>query len=298
MSSSMMILVSGATGLIGRSLVKALAARGDEVVAISRRPDKGAISWSDVAGAIERADAVVHLAGEPITSGRWTPERMARIRSSRVHTTGAIASAIAGAARRPRVFVSASAVGFYGMFGADAPPVAEDAPPGDDVLAKLCVEWERAADPAAQAGVRVLHPRFGVVLGASGGAIAQMAPAFRWFVGGPVGSGEQWVSWIHERDVTRALLLAIDGAVSGPMNVVAPEAVTMNVFAAALARALRRPALFRVPAFALRAAFGEGVASVLLTGQRAVPRKLQGAGFTFEAPAIDEAMRRVAADLG
>jgi uncharacterized protein (TIGR01777 family) len=294
----MMILVSGATGLIGRSLVKELAARGDEVVAISRRPGNGAIAWSDVGGAIERADAVVHLAGEPITSGRWTADRLARIRSSRVDTTGAIASAIVKAARRPRVFVSASAVGIYGMFGADAPTVTEDSPPGDDLLAKLCVDWERAADPAAQAGVRVVHPRFGVVLGASGGAIPQMAPAFRWFVGGPVGSGDQWVSWVHERDAARALVLAMDGDLAGPMNVVSPEAVTMNVFAAALARALHRPAMFRVPAFAVRAAFGTGVANVLLTGQRAAPRRLQGAGFSFEAPAIDEAMRRVAADLG
>ncbi len=293
-----MILVSGATGLIGRSLVKELAARGDEVVAISRRPGNGAIAWSDVGGAIERADAVVHLAGEPITSGRWTADRLARIRSSRVDTTGAIASAIVKAARRPRVFVSASAVGIYGMFGADAPTVTEDSPPGDDLLAKLCVDWERAADPAAQAGVRVVHPRFGVVLGASGGAIPQMAPAFRWFVGGPVGSGDQWVSWVHERDAARALVLAMDGDLAGPMNVVSPEAVTMNVFAAALARALHRPAMFRVPAFAVRAAFGTGVANVLLTGQRAAPRRLQGAGFSFEAPAIDEAMRRVAADLG
>lgn len=294
----MMILVSGATGLIGRSLVKELAARGDDVVAISRRPGEGAIGWNDVAGAIERADAVVHLAGEPIASGRWTPERLARIRSSRVDTTSAIASAIVRAGRRPRVFVSASAVGFYGMFGADAPIVTEDSPPGDDLLAKLCVDWERAADPAAEAGVRVVHARFGVVLGASGGAIAQMVPAFRWFVGGPVGSGEQWVSWIHERDVTRALVFALGADISGPMNVVAPEAVTMNAFAAALARALHRPAIFRVPAFAVRAAFGEGAADVLLTGQRAAPRKLQGAGFTFEVPVIDEAMRRVAADLG
>jgi uncharacterized protein (TIGR01777 family) len=292
-----MILLTGATGLIGRSLVKALRARNEEVVAVSRRPERGAIEWSNVPGAVKRADVVIHLAGEPIASGRWTADRLQRIRSSRVDTASAIASAIAQAPRRPRVFVSASATGFYGMFGADAPTVDEDAAPGEDLLAKLCVDWERAADPAVQAGVRVVHARFGVVLGASGGAIAQMAPAFRFFLGGPVGNGEQWVSWVHERDAVRALLFAVDGALAGPMNVTAPEPVTMNAFASALARALRRPAAFRVPAFALRAAFGEGMANVLLTGQRVVPRKLQGAGFTFEVPAIDEAMRRVAADL-
>jgi uncharacterized protein (TIGR01777 family) len=292
-----MILLTGATGLIGRSLTKELKARGDEVVAVSRRPERGAIEWSNVPSAVRRADVVIHLAGEPIVSGRWTAERLERIRSSRVDTTSAIASAIAHAPRRPRVFVCASAVGFYGMFGADAPTVTEDTGPGDDLLAKLCVDWERAAEPAVHAGVRVVHSRFGVVLGASGGAIAQMAPAFRWFVGGAVGSGEQWVSWVHERDVVRALLFAVDGTLAGPMNVTAPEPVTMNGFAAALARALDRPSAFRVPAFALRAAFGEEMANVLLTGQRAVPRKLQGAGFTFEVSAIDEAMRRVAADL-
>jgi uncharacterized protein len=294
----MVILITGGTGLIGRGLVRALDERGDETIVVSRRRGRGVIEWSGVGAAVERADAIVHLAGEPIADARWTPKRFERIRASRVDTTGSIARAVADARRRPRVVVSASAVGVYGMFGPEAPPVAEDAPPGRDPLALVCVDWERAADPIRAAGVRVVHPRFGVVLAAGGGAVAKMAPAFRWFVGGPVGSGAQWVSWIHERDAVRALLHAIDGdALSGAVNVVAPRPVTMNDFARALARALHRPSALRVPALALRALLGEGVASVLLTGQRALPTKLLAAGFSFEVPDIDEAMRRVAADL-
>ncbi len=294
----MVILITGGTGLIGRAVVRALAERGDQPVVVSRRGGPDVVEWSGVDAAVDRSDAIVHLAGEPVADRRWTPERLEQIRASRVETTSAIARAVEKAARRPRVVVSASAIGYYGMFGGDAPVVDEGAVAGSDPLARVCVDWERAAAPIVAAGVRVVHPRFGVVLAAGGGAIAKMAPAFRWFVGGPLGSGEQWVSWVHERDAVRAVLFAIDrDTLAGPVNVAAPRPVTMNELARALARALHRPSLFRVPGLALRAAVGEGVASVLLTGQRAAPAKLLAAGFEFEVGDIDEAMRRVAADL-
>ncbi|MGH7296996.1 MAG: TIGR01777 family oxidoreductase, partial [Polyangiaceae bacterium] len=214
------ILLTGGTGFIGGALARALQERGDEVAVVSRR---GPLTWDDVEREVARADAVVHLAGEPIADGRWTAERFERIGSSRVETTARLARAIADApaSSRPRVLVSGSAVGIYGMRRDDA-VCDEDTPPGDDVLARLCVAWEDAARPASTAGVRVVHPRVGIVLG-KGGALAKMSGAFRWFVGGPVGSGAQWVSWVHVRDAVRALMLLVDrGDLSGPFDVTAP----------------------------------------------------------------------------
>src|SRR5579883_1985774 len=205
----MRVLVTGGTGFIGRALVGALRRRGDEVVVVSRRPAEGAVGWDAIDDAVARSDAVVHLAGEPVAERRWTPERLARIRASRVETTERVAAAIQRAARKPRVLVSGSAVGIYGM-RTDDEELDERAPAGDDVLARIVVAWEQAADAARSAGVRVVQPRTGVVLGLGGGALPRMATAFRWFVGGPIGSGGQWVSWIHLRDVVRALTFALD----------------------------------------------------------------------------------------
>lgn len=284
----MRVLLTGGTGFIGSALGRALRDRGDEVVVVSRR---GPVTWEAAGAEVGRADAVVHLAGESVAAGRWTPERLERIRSSRVDTTELLARAAAAVSRRPRVFVSASAVGYYGMRLDDA-RLDESAPPGDDVLARICVAWEQAAEPARAAAIRVVHPRIGIVLGEGGGALARMRMPFRWFVGGPIGSGKQWMSWIHRRDVVRALLLLVDDeALFGPVNVVAPEPVTMDAFARSLGRSLGRPAALRVPAPALRLALGEGLARALLTGQRVVPRKLLDAGFTFDVPALDEALR-------
>lgn len=281
------ILLTGGTGFIGGELARALRDRGDEVVVVSRR---GPLGWDGVEAEVERADRVVHLAGEPIADARWTPERFARIRSSRVDTTARLARAIAAAKVRPRVFVSGSAAGFYGMRRDDV-VCDETTPPGDDVLARLCVEWETAAREAETAGVRVVHPRIGIVLG-KGGALAKMSGPFRWFVGGPVGSGTQWVSWVHVRDVVRALLLFLDrDDLSGPFNLSAPAPVTMNDFARALGRSLGRPSAMRVPALALRVALGEGLAETLLTGQRAVPRRLEAAQFVFDFARLDDALR-------
>lgn len=291
----MRILVTGGTGFIGRALVGALHARGDEVVIVSRRAQPGAISWEAVPQEVERVDAVVHLAGEPVADARWTPQRLDLIRKSRIDTTRALADALVRARSRspgtPRVFVSGSAVGIYGMRDGNAPPVGEDGEMGDDVLARITKEWEAAAAPAKAAGVRVVHPRTGVVLGRGGGALAKLVAPFRWFVGGPVGDGEQWVSWVHLRDVVRALLFAVaNEGLEGPMNVTAPHPATMNELAKAIAGALHRPSFFRVPPLALRLALGEGLASALLTGQRALPRKLEAAGFAFDFPDLGAAL--------
>jgi hypothetical protein len=305
----MRAMITGGTGFIGRKLVRALIARGDEAVVVSRRASGGArpsemepaaelVGWDGIDRELARTDAVFHLAGEPISDARWTPERLSQLRTSRIGTTQTLAGAIGRATRRPRVWVSASAVGIYGMLGADALPTSEDGPVGDDVLARMCIDWESAADPARAMGVRVVHPRVGIVLGAGGGVFGKMVPAFRWGVGGPVGDGRQWVSWIHERDAVRALLLLADRSdLAGPVNLVAPTPVTMAELARALGRAMHRPAALAVPAFALRAVFGEGLARVLLTGQRAVPTALLRAGFAFEHPGIDEALRQLASEL-
>jgi len=299
MGCGVRILLTGGTGFIGVRAAEALEKRGDTVVVVSRHPSAGGsrarVGWDAVEREVERTDAVVHLAGEPVADARWTPERLERIRSSRVDTTARLASALASASSRPHVFVSASAIGFYGMRRDDV-VCDEETLPGDDVLARLCVAWEAAAEPARAAGVRVVHPRIGVVLGTGGGALAKMAKAFRWFVGGPVGDGTQWTSWIHVDDAVRALLFLVDTAsLSGPVNLVAPTPVTMNELARAIGRSLARPSAMRVPAFALRLAFGEALAELLLTGQRVAPRRLEAAGFTFGFSRLDEALATLAA---
>jgi uncharacterized protein (TIGR01777 family) len=285
----MRILVTGGTGFIGGALVRALGDRGDEAIVVSRRPGAMAIGWDDIVPEVARADAIVHLAGEPIADARWTSARLQRLRESRVQSTERIAGAIVQASRRPSVLVSASATGIYGMRDDDR-ELDESSSPGDDILARIAVAWEEAAAPARQVGVRVVHPRIGIALGRGGGALARMVTPYRWYVGGPIGSGRQWVSWIHLQDAVRALLFALDSeALVGPVNVVAPEPVTMDRLARAIAGALHRPAAFRVPSFALRLALGGGLAKALLTGQRALPRKLLEAGFVFEFRQIEAA---------
>ncbi len=298
-------MLTGGTGFIGRTLVPALLERGDELSMVTRDPAR---ARRDVPAAValeswgardawrarvHACDAVVHLAGEGVADQRWTPERLEHIRSSRVETTTAIAEAVSCAPTKP-VLVSTSAVGIYGMRH-DDDVLDEQAAHGSDTLATICVDWEASTEPARRAGGRVAIARLGIVLGKCGGALAKMMPAFKAFTGGPLGDGLQWLSWVHIDDVVRGLLFAIDSAeLDRPFNLTAPKPVRMNDFAHALGHALHRPAVLRVPPLALRLALGEGRADMLLSGQRAVPARLERAGFTFEYQTIDTAMESIA----
>src|SRR6266540_767356 len=271
------VAVSGATGLIGGALAARLMREGHDVVPLVRRPvspGEQAIAWDPARGTIDRValegcDAVVNLAGESVF-GRWSAEKKRRIRESRVNGTRLVSEAIAGLSRRPRVLLAASAIGYYGDRGAEE--LNEQSSPGDDFLAGVAREWEAAAAPAARAGVRVVHLRFGVVLTPVGGALARMLPAFRLGLGGPVGSGAQYLSWIALDDVLGAIahVLATED-LTGPVNITAPHPVTHREFAGTLGRVLRRPAALPVPGFALQLLFGAEAAAMLQSGQRVLP---------------------------
>jgi len=304
----MRVFVTGGTGLVGTRLVRACCARGDEAVVLTREPSAAAAArlaslgrvrlvpgdpaqtgaWQDE---VRGCDAVIHLAGENIFSKRWGAEEKALIRSSRVLGTRNVVAAIgrAPADLRPKTLVNASAVGYYGFRGDEE--LAEDGEPGSDFLASVCAEWEEEARAASAHGTRVVVVRIGIVLDPSGGALRNMLPAFQMFLGGPVGSGKQWLSWIHAEDLVGLILFAVDRPeISGPLNAVAPEPVRMGAFAKALGAALGRPSWLRVPAFALRLALGE-VAEVLLHGQRVVPRKALEAGYKFRYENVEAALR-------
>ena len=277
----MRVAVTGASGLIGTRLVAALRGRGDEVTAISIRG--GSPSPDALAG----RDAVVHLAGEPVAQ-RWTKGARERIRSSRELGTRSLVSAIAAATPHPSVLVCASGVGYYGSRGDE--PLDEDAAPGDDFLAQVCVAWEREAGAAAAHGVRVVTVRTGVVLDRAGGALAKMLPPFRLGIGGPVAGGRQYLPWIHLDDLVGIYIAAIDDpAWSGAVNAAAPEPVTNAAFSKALGRALHRPAIAPVPALAIRALYGD-MAEIVTEGQRAIPRRALALGYAFEHPELDEAL--------
>ena len=293
----MKVFVTGGTGLIGRTLCAALVERGDQVTALTRqagadlprgaRPVVGdpavAGPWTEALG---QADAVVHLAGEPVAAGRWTPERKARIASSRLDSTRLVAAALA--AGGPRLLVQGSAVGFYGDRGDEL--LDESAAPGKGFLADLSVRWEAAAAPAA-ARARVVLVRTGIVLARQGGALPQLARPFRLFAGGPLGDGTAWQPWIHLTDQDGLLLLALDDPrASGPLNAVAPGSVRQAELARTLARVLHRPNLFPVPGAALRLVVGE-MAEVLLASQRVAPAKAAALGYRFRFPALEPAIR-------
>jgi uncharacterized protein (TIGR01777 family) len=285
--------VTGATGLIGSRLVAALKARGDSAQSISRNPararerlDVEAVSWEGLS--LSGLDGIVNLAGEPVAQ-RWTPAVKERIGSSRVTGTERLVEALALADPRPRVLVSTSAAGYYGDRGATE--LDESAPPGDDFLASVCVEWERAADAAEPLGVRVVKIRNGVVLDRAGGALRSMLLPFRAGVGGPVAGGRQYMPWIALDDVVGLFIAALTGeAWSGPVNASAPAPVTNREFTRALGVALNRPAVVPVPALPLRLLFGE-MSSVLTASQRMVPRQALRYGYGFRYPELDEALR-------
>jgi uncharacterized protein (TIGR01777 family) len=291
------IAVAGATGLIGTALVGRLRARGEVVRRLLHSPrdvGPGDVLWDPTAGALPRealegVDAVVNLAGAPIAQ-RWSEQRKRAIRDSRVRATEQLARAIHSAQRRPRVFLGGSAVGYYGDRG-DA-QLDETSPPGADFLSRVCVEWEQAAAPIADAGVRVVLLRTGVVLSPRGGALRRLLPIFRLGAGGPLGTGRQWMSWIGLADHVRAMehVLASD-VLRGPVNLVAPNPVTNADFATTLGRVLARPAFVPVPSLGLELLYGEMARATLLSGQRVRPHRLTASGFEFAEPTLEGALR-------
>ena len=296
----MRILITGSSGLIGTALIPLLKEQGQQVVRLVRRPQnagEGTAVWDPDAGkletsALEQTDALVHLAGENIGALRWNDKRKERMRKSRVHGTRLLSETLAQLAAPPRVLVSASAVGYYGSRGDEV--LTEGSQPGADFLAVVCKEWEAATEPARQKGVRVVNLRIGMVLSAKGGALPAMLPPFRAGVGGKLGNGRQFVSWIAIDDLTRAISHAISNdSLSGPVNAVSPNPVRNVEMTKALGKVLRRPTFFSVPAFALRLLLGEMADALLLSSQRAEPRRLLDSGFTFQFPDFETSLRHL-----
>lgn len=275
----MRVGLAGGSGFIGRHLGAALVARGDGVVTVSLRTP------SEAAAAIASCDAVVNLAGESIFQ-RWSNPAKQRIESSRVDGTRALIDALARQAQRPSIYISASAIGIYPP--SETATYTEASPHGHDFLADVCAAWEAQAQRATQLGMRVAIVRTGVALGTDGGALASMLPPFRLGLGGEIGSGRQWISWVHIEDVVGIYCLALDGG-SGTFNAAAPHPVTNAELTRALASVLHRPAFFRVPSFALHAVLGEG-ASILLSGQRVLPQRALESGYRFRFTELDDAL--------
>lgn len=294
------VFITGVTGTVGKALAAELTRRNYEFVGLSRTPGKTAATGDPASPgpwqqAMLACDAVVHLAGESVFGKRWTDEQKDRLWKSRVDSTRLIADTLAKApaTARPKVLVSASAIGYYGLRRDEE--VSESAPPGDDFLARLSVAWEEASRPAAAAGLRTVTVRVGVVLAKGEGALKTMVPPFQMGLGGPVGDGRQWVSWIHLADLVAILARALeDEVLSGIYNGTAPGPVTNAVFSQALAKVLHRPCLFPVPKVALRVLFGE-VAEVMAGGQRVLPTRLLAHGFRFAHPDCEAALREALA---
>jgi hypothetical protein len=303
----MRIVVTGGTGFIGRPLCQKLLELGHTVTVLTRHPDAArsrldpriaAIGWQGSRGATDElmtalssAEIVINLAGAPIAEGRWTEQTKDRLRRSREGTTSALVAALAKLQVRPVLLISASAIGYYGPRQDDQ--LREDAPSGIGFLASLCREWEAAARAAERLGVQVVVPRIGVVLGRNGGALARMLPAFRLGLGGPLGSGTQWLSWIHLDDLIELLLFLFHEAASGPVNATAPQPVTNEEFSRVLGQTLGRPAWLRTPSFALKFLFGQMAEELLLTGQRVVPARAEAMGFRFRYPTLSEALHAI-----
>ncbi len=296
----MKILVTGSHGLVGSALVPTLANAGHTVIRMVRppmKPGEKEILWNPQTGFVEKEklegfDAVVHLAGENISTGRWTAGKKARIRDSRVKGTQLLAKTLAGLKHKPKILASASAIGFYGNRGTEV--MSERNSPGSGFLAGVCVEWEAATEPARQAGINVVHLRFGVILSSKGGALAKMLPPFKLGLGGKVGSGFQYMSWISITDVVGAVMHVLKSKeLSGPLNIVSQQPVTNLEFTKALGRVLSRPTVFPLPAFAARLAFGEMANELLLSSTGVIPSRLIRSGFTLQHNNIEEALQRM-----
>jgi uncharacterized protein (TIGR01777 family) len=296
----MRIAITGSSGLIGSALSARFARDGHAVTRVARRAgtgdsQPGTVTWDPIAGTIDRAgleahDAVVHLAGADIAAGRWTQARKRLIRESRIRGTRLLCETVAALRHKPRVLVTASGIGYYGHHEPDD-PVDEAGPRGAGFLSDLVRDWEEETAPARAAGIRVVHTRFGIVLSARGGALAKMLPPFRMGLGGTLGNGRQVMSWIALDDVPSVILHVIghDG-ISGPANVVAPDAISNAEFTHALGRALGRPAMLPIPGFVARLVFGEMADALLLGGARVIPRRLADTGFRFAYPRLDQAL--------
>jgi uncharacterized protein (TIGR01777 family) len=308
----MKILMTGATGLVGTALVKTFTAEAHTIYRLTRaetskpgakepgvfdvpwNPSSGEIGGSVISGSVQvpaRVDAVINLAGAPIVGGRWTKDRKALLRSSRVDTTRGLVSAIAKMDKRPQVLISASAIGYYGNRGDEL--VTENSAPGTDFLAELAKEWEKEAVKAEESGVRVVLLRFGIILAKQGGALPKMLLPFKYGLGGKLGSGRQWMSWITLRDVVAIIQAALRSeSWKGPVNLVAPQAMRNSDFTKSLAKVMHRPAIFAAPAFALRLAMGE-MAETLLGGVRVAPQVLEQHGYRFLYANLEEALNAI-----
>ncbi|MFN4280663.1 TIGR01777 family oxidoreductase [Thermosynechococcus sp.] len=299
----MRVVLTGATGFVGQQVVRALSDRGDRVIALVRSPAKAAkqfaalpqVEWvgytpkaaGDWFTALEGADAVINLAGEPLANGRWTARRKQEIYDSRVVGTQQLVQAIAQCQQRPSVLVSTSAIGYYGT--SETETFVETHAAGKDFLAKLCADWEAAAQGVTDLGVRLVILRFGIVLGKQG-ALAKLLLPFQWYLGGSLGSGQQWFSWIHQQDLVRLILTAVDQpSMQGVYNATAPEPLRMADFCRVLAEVMQRPSWLPVPPLALQLLLGEG-ADVVLKGQRVLPERTLATGFQFEYPNAQAAL--------
>jgi len=294
----MKVTVTGATGNVGRALVEKLEAAGHEVTSLSRSAGPGVVQWANPkeepppAEAIEGQDAIVHLLGEPIDQ-RWTDEVKRELRDSRVLSTRQVVDGIRAAERKPKVLVSQSASGYYGNRGDEE--LTETSAAGDDFLAGIVVEWEAEANKAQELGVRVVTTRTGVVLSPEGGALEKMLPFFKLGIGGPVAGGHQYVPWVHLDDVTGAVLTALENdAAEGPVNISAPSPATNKELSKTLGSVLKRPAFAPVPAFAVKALYGE-MAHIVITGQRMLPARLEELGYAFAQPDLESALRSATA---
>ncbi len=306
----MNILITGGNGFIGRALSQALRNSGHTVIITTRRKttEKHILTWNPPAlipsDTISNIDAVINLAGESIASGRWTGERKERILSSRINTTRTLLESIKkippssplekrgrGDFKKPKVLISASAIGYYGPRGDEY--VTEDAPPAGDFLANVCRAWEEEAIKAKEFGVRVVTVRIGGVLESDGGALPPMTTPFKFFLGGPIGNGKQWFSWIHRDDIVGIIEYTLeDDSISGPVNLTAPQPVTNREFSSALGETLGRPSWLPVPEFMIKLTLGE-LGGILLTGQRVIPEKALKAGYQFKYQEVNEALRAI-----
>jgi uncharacterized protein (TIGR01777 family) len=294
----MKILVSGSHGLVGKALTTSLANSGHEIVSLVRQSaNDSEIEWHPNQGKINRQqlegfDVVVHLAGESIASGRWTEEKKKKIRESRVKGTELLSSALARLSQPPSTLINASAIGFYGNRGDEL--LTEKSAPGEGFLPEVCMEWEKATGQAEAKGIKTIHTRFGIILDEKGGALERMLTPFRMGVGGKVGNGKQWMSWIALDDVISALRFLIDQPGSeGPVNFTAPNPVTNADFTEALGNVLSRPTLFSVPAFAARLAFGEMADELLLSSAKVEPERLKESGYQFKHPELSSALKAI-----